>query len=191
MLSLYGFPFLLAMLVSYVLTPHIKKLAFKIGAVDKPDNRKVHKKIMPRLGGLAIYIAFMIGTIASLEITKDGVVFCTLKFNAQGQLIGIAFAPSRDGELRTMQAAEMTANGWQFTVTGLNQASKYGYTLDALNAGQQSIKHYEGEFYTDGYTGLERLTIDHAQCTVRKFIKDNQLYIFRGKEIYNAAGVEL
>lgn len=71
MLSLYGFPFLLAMLVSYVLTPHIKKLAFKIGAVDKPDNRKVHKKIMPRLGGLAIYIAFMIGTIASLEITKD------------------------------------------------------------------------------------------------------------------------
>lgn len=71
MLSLYGFPFLLAMLVSYILTPYIKKLAFKIGAVDKPDNRKVHKKIMPRLGGLAIYIAFMIGTIASLEMTKD------------------------------------------------------------------------------------------------------------------------
>ena len=71
MLSAYGFPFLLAMFVSYVLTPYIKKLAFAIGAIDKPDNRKVHKKIMPRLGGLAIYIAFMAGAIASLEMTWD------------------------------------------------------------------------------------------------------------------------
>lgn len=71
MLSVYGFPFLLAMLVSYILTPYIKKLAFKIGAVDRPDNRKVHKRIMPRLGGLAIYIAFMIGCVASLELTWD------------------------------------------------------------------------------------------------------------------------
>ncbi|MBQ3113398.1 MAG: undecaprenyl/decaprenyl-phosphate alpha-N-acetylglucosaminyl 1-phosphate transferase [Phascolarctobacterium sp.] len=71
MLSIYGFPFMLAMFVSYVLTPYIKKLAFKIGAVDRPDNRKVHKKIMPRLGGLAIYIAFMIGCFASMEITWD------------------------------------------------------------------------------------------------------------------------
>ncbi len=71
MLSTYGFPFLLAMFVSYVLTPYIKKLAFHVGAIDKPDNRKVHKKIMPRLGGLAIYIAFMIACLASLELTWD------------------------------------------------------------------------------------------------------------------------
>ena len=62
---------MLAMFVSYVLTPYIKKLAFKIGAVDRPDNRKVHKKIMRRKGGLAIYIAFMIGCVASMEITWD------------------------------------------------------------------------------------------------------------------------
>ena len=71
MLSAYGFPFLLAALVSYILTPYIKKLAFLIGALDKPDNRKVHKKIMPRLGGLAIYIAFMVAAVASLEMTWD------------------------------------------------------------------------------------------------------------------------
>ena len=71
MLSAYGFPFLLAALVSYILTPYIKKLAFLIGAIDKPDNRKVHKKIMPRLGGLAIYIAFMVAAVASLEMTMD------------------------------------------------------------------------------------------------------------------------
>ncbi len=71
MLSVYGFPFMLAMFVSFVLTPYIKKLAFKIGAVDKPDNRKVHKRIMPRLGGLAIYIAFMIAVVASMEMSWD------------------------------------------------------------------------------------------------------------------------
>ena len=71
MLSAYGFPFLLAMFVSFVLTPYIKKLAFKIGAIDKPDSRRVHTRIMPRLGGLAIYIGFVLATIASLEVTKD------------------------------------------------------------------------------------------------------------------------
>lgn len=71
MLSSYGFPFLLAMFVSFVLTPYIKKLAFAIGAIDKPDNRKVHKKIMPRLGGLAIYIGFLLAVLASLPLNKD------------------------------------------------------------------------------------------------------------------------
>ncbi|MDR4949472.1 glycosyltransferase family 4 protein [Neobacillus cucumis] len=46
---------------SIILTPLVKKLAFKIGATDKPNQRKVHQKIMPRLGGLAIYISFLIG----------------------------------------------------------------------------------------------------------------------------------
>lgn len=45
------------------LTPLVKKLAFKIGATDKPNNRKVHQKIMPRLGGLAIFISFVIGIL--------------------------------------------------------------------------------------------------------------------------------
>lgn len=39
--------------------------------------------------------------------------------------------------------------------------------------------------------GLEWLTVDNARCTVRKMIIDNQLFIFRGDKIYNAAGVEL
>jgi UDP-GlcNAc:undecaprenyl-phosphate/decaprenyl-phosphate GlcNAc-1-phosphate transferase len=48
---------------SIVITPLVRKLAFKIGATDKPNQRKVHQKIMPRLGGLAIYISFMIGSL--------------------------------------------------------------------------------------------------------------------------------
>ncbi|HYK74659.1 MAG TPA: MraY family glycosyltransferase [Pseudoneobacillus sp.] len=48
---------------SILITPLVKKFAFKIGATDKPNKRKVHEKIMPRLGGLAIYISFIVGML--------------------------------------------------------------------------------------------------------------------------------
>lgn len=50
-------------LLSILLTPLIKKLAFFIGATDRPSQRKVHQTIMPRLGGLAIFLSFMAGMI--------------------------------------------------------------------------------------------------------------------------------
>jgi UDP-GlcNAc:undecaprenyl-phosphate GlcNAc-1-phosphate transferase len=50
-------------LAAILLTPLVKKLAFKIGATDKPNQRKVHSKIMPRLGGLAIFLSFLIGIL--------------------------------------------------------------------------------------------------------------------------------
>lgn len=52
---------LICFISSILITPVVKKLAFVIGATDKPNQRKVHQKIMPRLGGLAIYISFVIG----------------------------------------------------------------------------------------------------------------------------------
>ncbi|RSL29942.1 undecaprenyl/decaprenyl-phosphate alpha-N-acetylglucosaminyl 1-phosphate transferase [Salibacterium salarium] len=50
-------------LLSLFLTPLIKKLAFKIGATDQPNHRKVHKGAMARLGGLSIYVAFLVGLL--------------------------------------------------------------------------------------------------------------------------------
>ena len=50
-------------MLTILLTPLIKKLAIRIGAVDKPNQRKVHMKVMPRLGGLAIYISFIAGVL--------------------------------------------------------------------------------------------------------------------------------
>lgn len=53
----------LCFVASIILTPLVKKLAFAIGATDKPNQRKVHQKIMPRLGGLAIFISFILGIL--------------------------------------------------------------------------------------------------------------------------------
>ncbi|MGM9923440.1 MAG: glycosyltransferase family 4 protein [Bacillus sp. (in: firmicutes)] len=54
---------LICFIASLIITPLVKKLAFKIGATDKPNQRKVHQTIMPRLGGLAIFISFLIGML--------------------------------------------------------------------------------------------------------------------------------
>ena len=55
--------FILCFLCSILITPFVKKLAFKIGATDQPNQRKVHHKVMPRLGGLAIFISFLLGIL--------------------------------------------------------------------------------------------------------------------------------
>ena len=80
-IELWG-PLLTAFVVSAALTPFAIWIAPRIGAMDIPkDERRVHKKPMPRFGGIAIYI----GTMVSLLIfaAKDSgmvavMVGCTL-----------------------------------------------------------------------------------------------------------------
>jgi UDP-GlcNAc:undecaprenyl-phosphate GlcNAc-1-phosphate transferase len=55
------FPMGLAMVLSFLFTPIVIKTAHHVGAIDVPkDDRRVHKEPIPRLGGLAIYMATMI-----------------------------------------------------------------------------------------------------------------------------------
>ena len=53
--------FLIALLASLLLTPLVIKLSLRVGLVDKPNARKVHAKVMPRAGGIAIFLAFGLG----------------------------------------------------------------------------------------------------------------------------------
>ncbi|WP_057802193.1 glycosyltransferase family 4 protein [Pediococcus stilesii] len=46
------------MIISAILTPFVRRISFKVGAVDKPTARRVNKVPMPTMGGLAIFIAF-------------------------------------------------------------------------------------------------------------------------------------
>lgn len=61
MIYLYVIAFVAALMMALLMTPLIKKFAIYVGAVDEPNFRKVHTKLMPRLGGLAIFIAFIGG----------------------------------------------------------------------------------------------------------------------------------
>lgn len=61
----YYIAFFTALVISFILTPIVRKLAIRVGAFDIPkDDRRVHSEPMPYLGGLAIYIS----TIACLTV---------------------------------------------------------------------------------------------------------------------------
>ena len=61
--------FLLAFIVALISTPYSIKIANKIGAVDVPkDERRMRKKSMPKLGGLAVIAGFLVSTIYLLSV---------------------------------------------------------------------------------------------------------------------------
>ena len=54
-------------LISLCITPFIRKLAFSLGAVDKPNKRRVNKKAIPTIGGLGIFIAVNVSMMIFLR----------------------------------------------------------------------------------------------------------------------------
>ena len=124
----------------------------------------------------------------SIVITKDGEVFCTLTFNSNGQLLNIAFAPGREGN-HPAQYAEAAANGYRFTVTGLDKGTKYAYNLDVKDSTDKTIKSYEGEFTTQSTTAVDE--IQSTTNNVEKIFLDGQLLIIRDGKTYNAQGAAL
>ena len=62
--------FVVALVISFIMTPVAIKLAPKIGAMDVPkDVRRMHTKAMPRFGGLAIYLGTSISILVFLGYT--------------------------------------------------------------------------------------------------------------------------
>lgn len=56
--------FAVAGVLSFLFTPWVKKFAYKVGAIDVPkDARRMHKVPIPRLGGLAIFLGFLISML--------------------------------------------------------------------------------------------------------------------------------
>ncbi|HVZ67009.1 MAG TPA: MraY family glycosyltransferase [Patescibacteria group bacterium] len=66
------YPFLAALIVTLALTPITIKLAKKYKLVDDPKKHKhpaiIHKKIIPRAGGLPIYIAILVGFVLFMPL---------------------------------------------------------------------------------------------------------------------------
>ena len=129
----------------------------------------------------------------TIEITKDGVVFCTLIFNGNGQLTGIAFAPGRNGN-RHAPAAKMTANGMQFTVTGLNSATHYALTLQAKDDQNAVLASYSSEFTTIGTaTAIDNTPFPSGEGRgeATKLLRNGTILILRGDKTYTLTGQEV
>ncbi|EFI41759.1 MULTISPECIES: glycosyltransferase family 4 protein [Peptoniphilus] len=64
--------FLFAMIISFVLTPLVIRLANRFGFIDIPkDSRRVHKKPMPLAGGVAMYVATVVSILTFVKCTKE------------------------------------------------------------------------------------------------------------------------
>ena len=126
----------------------------------------------------------------TIVIMKGDVIFCKLLFNKDGQLLNIAFAPGRNGQNRAVYAAQ-TANGLRFTVTGLEEKTKYGYDVSSQDEEDNTISSYTGEFTTQSNTSTSVSDIQYSTSDTRKELRNGQLFIIRDGVEYNAMGQEL
>jgi hypothetical protein len=97
--------------------------------IEVDDNGNVNIKWPPTEGAYSY----------KLLVSQGGEVFCTLLFNSMGQLTSI--------DLSKRSASV----GFEFTVTGLTEGSKYGYEMTALTENNEVLEYYAGAFITNGY----------------------------------------
>ena len=124
----------------------------------------------------------------TIIIKKGDEVFCTLTFNAEGQLLNITFAPGRNGN-HPAQYAEQAGKGFRFTVTGLEEATDYTYDITVKDASNKTINAHSGKFTTQSTTAVDNITTNNAN--IQKIIRDGQFIIVRDGVEYNAVGQEM
>ena len=62
---------IVSFLIAYASTPVAKKLSIRLGAIDMPgERRRVHSNPTPRMGGLAIYFAFIVSVLVFVPLDK-------------------------------------------------------------------------------------------------------------------------
>ena len=77
---LYGAALALAIVV--LLTPAVGGMARLLGVVDQPDGRRVNRRAVPRLGGLALFLGIFVPALAFLDLGRE----------TRGLLLGAAVA---------------------------------------------------------------------------------------------------
>ena len=94
------------LIIVALIIPFVKKIALHINALDIPDERKVHTKPIPRLGGLGIFIGYLVGymifgnstvqmnsiLIGSFIIVLTGIIDDIKPISARAKLLGQIFA---------------------------------------------------------------------------------------------------
>jgi UDP-GlcNAc:undecaprenyl-phosphate GlcNAc-1-phosphate transferase len=85
----YVTAFIIATLLSLALTPLVRRVALRMGAVSAPGGRHVHENAIPRLGGVAIFVA-LIAPLIGLFFVESGVAIIIRQQSphVQGLLLG-------------------------------------------------------------------------------------------------------
>ncbi len=111
-----------AFAISYVMTPPVKRFAEAVGAIDVPrDDRRMHSKPVPRMGGLAIFLGFVLSLLLFVDMSTQvmGLLLGTIVIAVMGALDDI-----------------VTLNAWiklagQMLAAGI--AIRFGIVVDAIS----------------------------------------------------------
>lgn len=75
-----GLAVIVSFVMSYMMTPAVKRFAESVGAVDQPSARRINDHPVPRMGGIAIICGLMLGVIlfANLSQQVEGIIIGAL-----------------------------------------------------------------------------------------------------------------
>lgn len=63
--------FIISFLVYNLLNSFLIKIAYKVGAIDMPGERKIHSTPIPRIGGVGIFIAFVFTVVRNFQFSNE------------------------------------------------------------------------------------------------------------------------
>lgn len=117
--------------MALVMVPFLRHWALDRGALDQPDERKVHKTPMPRLGGIAIFLAFLLAVIVFSPIDQRvrGLLAGALIMFITGVIDDLNGIPARHkfaGEVAACLTAVLVGQLW---VTTLGNPFGFGLIL--------------------------------------------------------------
>ena len=113
--------------------PFIKKVAIHINALDIPNERKVHTKPIPRLGGLGIYMGFLLGYIifGTMSIRMNAILIGSFIIIITGIIDDIKPIPAKIKFLFQLIAAIVVAFYGEILLRSL---SAFGFYIEYLES---------------------------------------------------------
>ena len=141
--------------------------------------------VIPTSSTAGVSFPYITGAMTYMLVIRDlfGTVVCKIMFDADGHLLGIAFAPGRN---RTQKAQ---SEGFHFTVEGLTPGTTYEYEFVAYDEADQVIETLTGSFETTAdETGVNNISSASAP---QKVINDGHVLILRGDKTYTMQGQEV
>lgn len=147
--------------------------------------------VMPSINdAIIIWPASADAETYTIIVTAGSEIHSTLTFDAEGQLLGISYAPSRYAAIPARYAAE-TGTGFKFTLSGLEDGVEYVYEIIVKNAQDEEIESYVGTFTTQSDTSTDVDNLHSPILKTQKILRNGQLYILKDSKTYNAMGQEL
>lgn len=128
----------------------------------------------------------------NLIVTHDLDTICDVLFDSVGQVLQNSASSPRRIINAQAPAAIQESDGFSYTITGLNYATQYSYSVIARDANNIELTSYSGEFTTTSEgvaTGVE--SIQPSEVSLQKILRNGQIYILRGEKEYTVTGQEV